>query len=379
VAGSRRAYTIVVLLVVAFILYGSLYPFQFHPRPSAQGPLAYLLSTRHHWDHSVDLLSNILLYIPFGFFGVCVFGRWGALPVTIAAAALATGVELAQFFDQGRVTSMGDVYADTIGGGIGAAIAVVVGAGVQWPFLRELRADPAAALVLLMWFAYRIYPYVPVTAVHKYSRALAPFVFGPATIPLDVARFAIAWAGIGAILDALYGARRALFLLPLAMAGEFLGRILIVDATLKPADVIGAALAFAAWILLRRVGQTRFVIIALAFIGMIIVARLEPFDFSMPPHAFGWIPFASFMRGSIGVAMQAFCEKFFQYGGLIWLLCQLGLRTGSATVVTVLLLFTTSWAETYVPGRSAEITDAAMALVIGCAFALLGAPSRRPS
>ena len=44
-AGSPRAYTIVFLLVVAFILYGSLYPFQFHAHPTETDPFAYLLST----------------------------------------------------------------------------------------------------------------------------------------------------------------------------------------------------------------------------------------------------------------------------------------------------------------------------------------------
>jgi hypothetical protein len=85
------------------------------------------------------------------------------------------------------------------------------------------------------------------------------------------------------------------------------------------------------------------------------------------------------MRGSIGVAIRAFCEKFFQYGGLIWLLRHLGLRIGRATALTAALLFATSWAETYMPGRSAEITDAAMALVIGGVFALLSDRSSRPS
>lgn len=378
-AGSRRAYAIVFLLVVAFILYGSLYPFQFHARPTATDPFAYLLSTWQDRDHGGDLLSNILLYIPFGFFGVCAFGRWAVLPVILAAAALATGVELAQFHDQGRVTSMGDVYADTIGGGVGAIVASVAGAGVRWPLLQELRDDPPAALVLLMWFGYRLYPYVPVTSVHKYLHAFAPLVVESAAPPFELARFTIAWTCIGAILDALYGARRALILLPLLIAAEFVGRILIIDATLKPADVLGAGLACAIWLLSPHVGQGRLAIVTLAFAAMIVVARLEPFVFSATPHPFGWVPFVSFMRGSIGVAMQAFCEKFFQYAGLIWLLRHLGLRIGRATALTAALLFATSWAETYVPGRSAEITDAAMALAIGGVFALLADRPQRPS
>ena len=75
----------VFLPVVAFILYGSLYPFRFHVCRTTIGPVAFPLSTRQvsrrqDWDHRGDLLSNILLYIPFGFFGVCAFGRRAALP-----------------------------------------------------------------------------------------------------------------------------------------------------------------------------------------------------------------------------------------------------------------------------------------------------------
>ena len=377
--GSRRAYAIVFLLVVAFILYGSLYPFQFHARAAETDPFAYLLSTWRDWDHGGDLVANILLYIPFGFFGVCAFGRWAALPILLVAAALATGVELAQFHDQGRVTAMGDVYADTIGGGVGVIVALAVSAWPRWTLLRELWGDPPAALVLFMWFGYRLYPYVPVTNPHKYVRAFVPFVMGPPLAPIDLVRFIVAWTGIGAILNALYGLRRAWILLALLIVTEFVGRVLIIDATLRPADVLGAGLALVLTPLLAREGGARLAIVAFAFAGMIVVARLEPFAFSAAPTGFGWVPFVSFLRGSIGVAIQALCEKFFQYGGLIWLLRHAGLPTVFATALTATLLFVTSLAETHLPGRSAEITDAVMALAIGGVFALLTDRRRRPS
>jgi VanZ family protein len=377
--GSRRAYAIVFLLVVAFILYGSLYPFQFHARPVENDPLTYLLSTWQDWDHRGDLVANILLYIPFGFFGVCAFGRWAALPILLAGAVLATGLEVGQFHDQGRVTSMGDVYADSIGGGVGVIVALAVSAGRRWPLLQELWDDPPAAFVLFMWFGYRFYPYVPVTSPHKYVRAFAPFVMGPPLALTDLARFVVAWTGIGAILNALYGVRSGWILLGLLIVVEFVGRVLIIDATLQPADVLGAGLALAIALVLPREGGVRLAIVAFAFAGTIVVARLEPFAFSAAPAAFGWVPFVSFLRGSIGVAVQAFCEKFFQYGGLIWLLRHAGLPAAYATILSATLLFVTSLVETHLPGRSAEITDAAMALAIGGVFTLLTDGWRRPS
>jgi glycopeptide antibiotics resistance protein len=243
--GSSRAYAIVFLLVVAFILYGSLYPIHFHTRATPTGPLAYLWSTRHDWDHRADLLANILLYIPFGFFGVLTLGWRHALPITLAGAALAAGVELAQFNDQGRVTSMGDVYADTIGAGVGAIAATLAGSGLRWPLLKELSNDPPATMVLLIWFGYRLYPYVPVTSAHKYIRALAPIVLNPTLSTIDLIRFTATSARIGAILDALYGSRRVLVLLPLLIAAELAGRVPIIDATLERTDIEGAGLAIA--------------------------------------------------------------------------------------------------------------------------------------
>jgi VanZ family protein len=50
------------------------------------------------------------------------------------------------------------------------------------------------------------------------------------------------------------------------------------------------------------------------------------------------------------------------------------LRPGLSTVLVVILLFAASWAETYLPGRSAEITDALMALLIGIIIAVVESP-----
>jgi hypothetical protein len=91
-------------------------------------------------------------------------------------------------------------------------------------------------------------------------------------------------------------------------------------------------------------------------------------------HDFGWVPFWSMMHGSISVAMQAFFEKFYQYGGLIWLCEQAGLPLVPATGLVSILLLGTSYAEIYLPGRSGEITDTVMAIAIG-----IGAASLTPS
>jgi hypothetical protein len=83
------------------------------------------------------------------------------------------------------------------------------------------------------------------------------------------------------------------------------------------------------------------------------------------------------MQGSISVNIQAFCQKFYEYGGLIWLLNRTGMGLPSGMLLTAALLLITSVAECWLPGRSAEITDAVMALALGVAFAMLPETERQ--
>jgi hypothetical protein len=53
------------------------------------------------------------------------------------------------------------------------------------------------------------------------------------------------------------------------------------------------------------------------------------------------------------------------------LLMQSGIRPGAAAGTVAVMLFVTSIAETYLPHRSAEVTDAVMALSIAVIFALV--------
>jgi hypothetical protein len=67
----------------------------------------------------------------------------------------------------------------------------------------------------------------------------------------------------------------------------------------------------------------------------------------------------------------AFLEQFFIYGSMIYLLGDALGRLLPAAVITVALLFTTSWAETWLVGRSAETTDTLIAAIVAVFLALL--------
>ncbi len=366
------------------IAYGSLYPFATrHPRP-AEGAVLFLLETWNDFSGSRgDILANILLYMPLGFFGMLSASGAGLRRplrfVALCGVGLSLAMELGQFYDAGRVTSMLDVYDNGLGTVCGAALARAAGPNVKFPFMRAAQDDPFPALLIATWFGYRLYPYVPTIDLHKYWHALWPVIRSPSLDLTDLFRFVLSWAFIACLTERAFGGARGRFAYLLLGGVEIAGKILILNNALKLADVIGVAAGPFVWRRLRARPRP-FAAMAWAMAALIAVERLLPLHFG-PAHAFGWIPFVSLMHGSIAVNTQSFLEKFFLYGATLWALIESGLDLWPATALLALGLFATSLAEIVMPGRSAEITDATMAFALALLYRALErrrAPPDRP-
>ncbi len=369
----RRAYVAVLALTVAFILYGSLFPFTWYERPGSA--LAHLLGTWQDWDHRGDLLANIVLYMPFGFFLVGALSPHRPplsclLVAAAAGSALACGVELSQFHDLGRTASMGDVYANAAGSTTGAVAAVLGVASIRWPFMTQVAARPVPALLVLMWAGSDLFPYVPTIDMHKYWHAIRPLLERPVLPPTEVLAALAVWAFLGFVLLSLYGFRRFLLLFPLLVAAEVLAKVLILDNALTDANLLAAGLTYCGWIMLHRM-PGRGLLLTLAIAAVLLHQRLSPFDFTGPVTPYVWLPFHDLMTAAQGPGVAIFCQKFFLIGGVIWLLHGCGTPLPIAAALTTLVLFGASWAQTHMPGRTGEVTDAAMALMLGSLCMLL--------
>jgi len=380
---SRRAGDVIALvIIVSVIVYGSLYPFQFHHRGLSIGPVAYLLSTWREWDRRGDLLANILLYIPFGLLAVRALPnrlsgivRFGL--AVLGGALLSATMELLQFNDIGRTTSMGDVYANSIGSVLGAGAGIALGGNFRWPLLREVGDNLVPATLIAAWLGYRLYPYVPTIDLHKYWHTIRPLIHAP-SLPLgELLRFAIVWLCLASVVEQIFGFRRWLLLFPALVAAEIAGRILMLHTSLKLSDIVGALVAWGVWLVLLRWMPRHMTVLAVLFLGLVVVGRLEPFRFGAA-RSYDWVPFLPLMRGSDAVALRSFCEKFLLFGGAIWLLDRAGFGLRPATLLTAAVLFATSLVQVYLPGRSASVTDPVMAVLIGGIFALMTGKAERP-
>jgi hypothetical protein len=106
-----------------------------------------------------------------------------------------------------------------------------------------------------------------------------------------------------------------------------------------------------------------------------VLWRLEPFQFETPTRAFSWTPFLSFINGSTDVNVESFLEKVFYYGSLVWLTTETGVELRISAILVGAVLLITSGLEIYLPQRSAEVSDALIALIIASLIALANAPS----
>ena len=370
-------------IVVAGIVLGSLYPFDFRVPAHGDGPVATLLAGWARRPGRGDLFANILLYMPFGLCALLAMRRpAGIAPRLVleilAGGALSVAMELSQYFDADRVTTATDVYANLLGTAIGALAGRLFRVDSRRLPLDRLRANPVPTLLLMTWATDRLYPYEPTVDLHKYWQTLKPLL-SPSLDGWDLYRHTVIWLTLFQLVATLAGERRGRLLAPLFAFAMLAAKVLILDATLSAAEVAGAFLAAGLWPLIA--GQRwRPGLLAALLAAYVIAARLQPFTFLPAARDFGWVPFASLLAGSPGVDALSLLEKVFLYGSLLFLLAEAGLRPGRSALLVAAGLFFTSWIETWLPGRSAETTDAVLALLLAAAFALLRreAPAQVP-
>ncbi len=363
---------------VAVIVYGSLFPFHFEARLIPNGPLSALLSTWRISADRADNLSNFLLYLPFGLFlarALRTLPRWALTPlITGAGFMLSMCLEMVQFYDS-RSSSMADVYANTAGAFIGALAATCLNRdlvpGARVTVLRqEIVWRPFAILLIACWLGNRLFPYFPAGDFRAHWSSLQTLIAAPG--PLDLYKQSIYWLAAAAILESIFRARSHVAL-AVTIAAVAFARLFLIGGAVASAEIAGPLIAILAWTAMSRL-RRRAAIVAILFVVLVILQALDPFHFLAEPRQFVWIPFASFIDGPRENGVRVFFEKAFTYGTLVWLPVRAGLSFPITTMAGVALVFCLRLAQVFLPGRSAEITDAVMVLMMAGLMVLLREP-----
>jgi VanZ family protein len=366
----------ILLIVIALILYGSLYPWDFHARFEGVSPLFILLNS---WPVELDrymvwdVLINITLYTPLGVFAFLSMPRRAPLALRILGPlalglTLSCSVEMMQIYDRGRVCSGFDVVSNLIGTALGIALGWLSQSKLRALVAREEAAlRPSGALMLLCcWLGYQFFPLFPTwgrTALWRKLSTIGPLSMASAEQAVLVF---VEWLTAACLVEAVFRMKTTRVMALLLLAQPL--RLVIVGRMLDWPDVAGAVAGVAAWIWLPH-GQTRRAMPAMLSAALIL-GELAPFH-PGPSQRFHWVPFSGIIHSPGVEGFITLFRKSFWYGSAIWLWRMAGFGIVPVTAFVSVALFALELAQIYLPGRLPEITDGVLAALMGVMLWLL--------
>lgn len=371
----------VLLIVIVVIVYGSLYPWDFHSAQLADGPLWVLI---HSWPTHVDrfllrdVAVNLLIYMPVGVFGFLALRQnvrtaFAVIVTAFIALALSSAIEMTQLFDDARECSASDVVCNVSG----TVFGVVLGSFYQrWleRFLTRAQASkflhPSGAVLLFYtWLAFQAFPLFPALSRTALTEKLHALFAYSSVSRLETLTYFVEWLVVGQLLETVLGierTRRWFSLLLLVLPAK----LLIAGRSITWSELAGAVSACICSYFLGRYPR-RAALVAGLIVSLLILRGLAPYHWSSIANPFSWIPFRGFLEADREFGMLTFLQKCYWYGSAVWLLRAAGWRLARAAVAVALLLGAIEVVQIHLPGRVAEITDPLLALMLAAMLGLL--------
>lgn len=368
--------------VVALIAYGSLYPFNFKPDSIDGGLLQALQALSWARAGRGDRISNVLLYLPLGF---CLLlwlktrmRRDVAFVVTVSIGTLLSlCIEVAQVYISIRVPSLTDLVLNALGTSLGAIIGFGWGAVGGWMHLptraEKPTRDPSAALLLVLWLAWRFAPFVPHFDLVQLKAALRP-LFNPQIELSAVLVHLTFWLIVSQALSALVSRPHTLEALLLLIAGVLVGRLTVANQAFVPSELLALVVLLPTLVVMHRMtpGPRRLVLVG-STVTVFFFERLAPFNFAASPDSFDFWPFlhwfsAGFVDALLAVEWPSFFGTLFLFAALLWIVRHSGASFNLAAGMMLVLVLITETMQLWLPERDGSITDPVLALLVAIAF-----------
>ena len=350
-------------LSTLFIIYGTLFPFNFVTRNSMEISNAFFSIWIGEGRIALgDLLGNIALFIPFGLTGLLAlsppFRRMASsFTVAVAAIILAFSLQILQIFLPERVPSLNDVVWNITG--------AVGGIAVGWLFDKQSRRSASFSAfaipggLIILWLASEIIPFVPTLDVQSIKDNLKPLFHGPNISITEILNHAIGALLAGYFLMAVRDARTVWLWLGGLLLVVLAAKTVIIMQQINLSVIIGFTAGYIMFLSLALLPRHRSNLTAFWFVlFMYSVASLIPFDLRDSISSFNWIPFIDFLEGdSLLSNTRSILERLTIFSGLLWLVHCVGGRlipTGVALTFWVGLLEMT---QMVVATRTPDITD----------------------
>lgn len=357
-----------VFYIVAFLVaYGSFYPFNFDLNTFDQNRLAALFNFDISRTGLSDVVSNIVLFIPFGFlfrpshahlakpnrFALFIF--FGFIYAFV--------IQVLQLWMPERLPWGGDAVLNVIGFSIGYSLFSVTQLNQLNRLTNLTQAQQIAFALGAALILFKLSPFAPSLDFGNLKDNIKQVFLHPSLDLFWVYENTVTWL-VGFFLirqSQLFQltTHRVVLLVVAVLSLKFF----IVANTINLDRLAGGVLAMLLWLSFSRY-FTAAVVTGL-FVLAVFGNAFYPFELRETAVAFKWVPFTGSLSGNILLNILAVGKKLVFYASLVWLTFVLTKRLLLSTVSVAIALFCSEYAQRFFTNSVPESTDAFLVLFIG--------------
>ncbi|WP_279245326.1 VanZ family protein [Candidatus Litorirhabdus singularis] len=340
------------------IIYGSLFPFEFSTVAAAKQWTA-LASTAARVPGLGDILGNIILFVPFGYFVWHLPHNLRGLSLAVAWLIVALGAQLAQIFVPLRDASLFDLYPNLVGACIGWPLAKRFPLAQLASSAGRSTAQTLPLVIVVFWLASQLIPFVPTVDWKAYKEALKPLFLTPSWSMTDFLLEYSAWILVFYCVRFRLDRDIQLPLLAAIPIALCVAKVIVISNSLSLTTTTAVFLAAASWPILQERVIRKPYALGIALIVSYQLTALFPWTLADYSKSFSWVPFSGFLEGSMLTNSAALCEKLAVFTAVAWLLGNAKqFATRTTTLAVAASLFFTELLQTQLLAGSPEVTDA---------------------
>jgi glycopeptide antibiotics resistance protein len=371
---SRSLYFKLWLLVCFLIGYGSFFPFHIkfnlnHDIKLLQG--LFSLDIRSGFS---DILSNIALFIPFGFMGAKAITspRFSFLSVTVYGFFFAFILQFFQIFIPSRVPSLTDALWNTAGCILGVFMVCIIRTDKFFTPRNRSEYFSVPVLIVLCWLVSQLFPFVPSLDFGEIKHSLKPLLIYHEFSWISCLNNFVSWIIVGFLIFSVFpkGFSKFKFFILIALVLSI--KVVIVTRTLSLSSVIGAFSAFMIWNFIPKHGLQVNKVLVVLIMGAVLINGVFPLNFRFRPQHFNIIPFYGFLTGSMLHNLIVLPEKMFIYGSMVYLLRQITGNHVLSVLISCFWVFSVELLQVWSAVHTPEITDPLMVLIIAVLINIMG-------
>ena len=359
----RKVFAFVCFLVV----YGSLYPFNFNfsiPSLSTALPLAHF----NFLDAGfTDGISNIILFIPFGFLLTqgWSFSSKRRLLFWCIFTSFSFGyfVQVLQLWAVGRVPWGGDAVLNTIG--------AIVGSAIAYKFRPVQLMDPEKVNLQSKIFAIlgigllviKLAPFAPSMDFGILKENIKNLIYSPSIDVYWLFEHTVTWVLVFFFLACANPSfDRYRYLISLTICVLAL-KFFIIANDINLSQLLGAAFALFIFIALKT--RINKVALAAVLLVAIVLNGYYPFELRTQISSFEWIPFTGALNGNILLNILATSKKLLLYSSAILLLHTSIDRFKTSTAIVAVIVLVSEIGQVFVTNSVPESTDFILVVISG--------------